>query len=353
LPWPLHLFLQAHKQAGGVYGQCFPQAAQVQKANGRSSATPADPMKRALFLLGLALPAQVPLSQIQHAPGAFVTINHAKIWYETEGTGEPVILISGGPGSSHNYFHPFLSDLAGVAKVVYFDAFGRGKSDRAASKSEYTFARDVSDLEALRSALGFETITLLGHSYGGMVAEAYAIKYPSRVKRLILADTFYNGEMWQANNDSCNRTLRNQSPEVWAKVMELRRQGLHSSAKAHQDAYQLPVGLLYFHDASKAKLLWDDPSNNDVYYAIAGDDADFLIGGDIAAVDFRLELQQLKMPVLVIAGRYDRVSIPRWALEFKRYIPHAEFKMFEESGHSPFVEEPGAFVDAVRDFLRK
>ncbi len=297
--------------------------------------------------------AQVPLSEIKHAPGGFVTVNNAKMWYESEGKGEPLVLISGGPGSSHNYFHPYFSELAGVANVVYFDAFGRGKSARSAKNSEYTFARDVSDLEEFRKARGYASINLLGHSYGGMVAEAYAIQYPRRVKRLILADTFYSGEMWQANNDSCNRELRNNYPELWAKVMAVRRQGLHSSAKAHQDAYQIPVGLLYFYDASKAKLLWDDLANNDVYYTIAGDDADFLIGGDIAALDFRVELQKLKMPVLVMAGRYDRVSIPRWALEFKRYLPHAEFKIFEESGHNPFVEEPGLFIDVLRDFLKK
>lgn len=309
-------------------------------------------MFAALLLVSIAA-AQVPLSQIKHAPGDFVTANGARLWYETEGRGEPLVLISGGPGASHNYFHPSFSQLSDVAQVIYFDAFGRGKSARAEAKREYTFARDIADLEAFRKVRGFEQINLLGHSYGGMVAQAYAIQYPQHVKRLILADTFFSGEMWQANNDSCNQILRNQCPEVWAKVMALRRQGHHSSSKEHQDAYQLPIGMVYYHDASKAKLAWDDPSNNDVYYAIAGDDADFLIGGDIAALDFRLDLKKLTMPVLVMAGRYDRVSIPRFAVEYKRYLPTAQFVMFEESGHNPFIEETRKFIDTIRAFISK
>lgn len=67
--------------------------------------------------------------------------------------------------------------MASSVRVISFDAFGRGKSDRAKSASEYTFSRDVADIEGLRVALGLGKIALLGHSYGGMVAQAYALKY--------------------------------------------------------------------------------------------------------------------------------------------------------------------------------
>ena len=57
------------------------------------------------------------------------------------------------------------------------------------------------------------------------------------------------------------------------------------------------------------------------------------VGGDIAALDFRLDLPKLNMPVLVIVGRYDRVSLPRYAVQFKRYLPGARLVTMEESGH--------------------
>jgi proline iminopeptidase len=167
--------------------------------------------------------------------GSYVVVNGAKLWYEIEGKGEPLLLIAGGPGMSHSYFQPYFSALADSYRVIYFDAFGRGKSDRAKSPDEYTFQRDVEDIEGIRKALNLEKINVLGHSYGGMVAQAYTLKYPDSVKKLILANTFFSAEMWQAANDNCNYEIRNQCPELWGKIQELRAQGLHSSAKEHQE----------------------------------------------------------------------------------------------------------------------
>jgi proline iminopeptidase len=295
--------------------------------------------------------AQTTAVEVKHAPGDFVVVNGAKLWYESEGKGEPLLLVPGGPGSAH-YFEPYFSSLAASNRLIYFDAFGRGKSDRAKSPKEYTFARDVEDIEGLRQALGLGKISLLGHSYGGIVAQAYALKYPDSIKRLILVNTLFSAEMWQANNDSCNYELRNQYPEIWEKVEKLRAEGYHSSTKEHQEAYRLPRGLLYYYDASNAKKRRGN-FNPEVYYAIAGEDADFLIGGDIAKLDFRTQLKNLKMPTLIIAGRYDRVVLPRFALQFKRYAPQAQFVIFEESGHSPFVEETAKMMELFREFLGK
>jgi proline iminopeptidase len=97
--------------------------------------------------------AQPPADTILHPPGSFVSINGANIWYESEGQGEPIILIAGGPGVSHTYFHPFFSGLADNFRVIYFDAFGSGKSDRARSAQEYTFDQEVEIVEALRNDL--------------------------------------------------------------------------------------------------------------------------------------------------------------------------------------------------------
>lgn len=300
------------------------------------------------LLLLLAIVSMSAMAQT-HPPGQYVTVNGARIWYESEGRGEPLILIAGGPGSAH-YFHPQFSALADQYRVIYYDAFGRGKSDRAKSPAEYTFARDVEDLEGLRKALGFETIHLLGHSYGGMVAQAYALKHPAAVKRLILADTFFSGEMWQANNDNYNHEARNQFPEKWARIEDVRARGFRSQDKEHQEVYQIPSGILYYFNPSNEV---SGPFNTEVYYAIVGEDGDFVIGGDIGKLDFRRALSELKMPILILAGRYDRVSIPRLAVQYKRYAPQAEFVMFEKSGHLPFVEEPELTMQVLRTFLRK
>jgi proline iminopeptidase len=294
-------------------------------------------------------------SGIKHPEGNYVLINGSEIWYETEGTGKPVLLIPGGPGNSHTYFHPWFSDLAENYKVIYFDAFGRGKSDRAKDSTEYTFNRDVEDIELLRKALGYKKWIIIGHSYGGMVAQDYALKYPGSIEKLVLSNSLYSGEMWQENDNSSNYEIRNQYPEVWQKVMELRDEGKTSSSQEHVEAYSVPSGLLYFYDASNAYKVGRDSlsMNTDVYYQIAGKDADFLISGDIGKLDFRDKLKDLKMPMLILQGRFDRISIPRFAIKYKSYAPHAEFVMFERSGHDPFIEEPDKTFKVIGDFLRR
>jgi proline iminopeptidase len=289
----------------------------------------------------------------QHPPGSYLQVNGAKLWYESEGTGEPLVLISGGPGLAHGYFHPFFSAVASSYRVIYFDGFGRGKSDHAKSPHEYSFRRDVEDVEGLRKALGLGKIALLGHSYGGMVAQAYALEHPEAINRLVLVSALYDAEMWQAGNDHTNYEVQSQFPETWARIEQLRSKGLRGSAKEHQDAYNIPLGLMFFHDASIAERLPNDffELNPDVYFTIAGDDADFRVGGDVAKLDFRARLQEFRFPVLIVAGRYDRIAPPRYSVQYQKYAPQAQFVMMERSGHSPFMEESEQFFSVVRHFL--
>jgi hypothetical protein len=123
-----------------------------------------------------------------HPPGNYAIVNGTRLWYESEGSGQAIVLIPAGPGVSHGYFHPHLSALAKSRRVIYYDAFGTGKSDRAQDNQSYGFSRDVENVEGLRKALGLGKIDVLGHSYGGMVAQAYALRHPDSVRRLIIAD---------------------------------------------------------------------------------------------------------------------------------------------------------------------
>lgn len=296
-------------------------------------------------------PATVPA--IVHPPGQFIAVNGARLWYESEGSGQPVVLIAGGPGLPHDYFHPFFSALARTNRVIYFDALGRGKSDHATSPAEYTFDRDVRDVVRFCQTLNLGPVILAGHSYGGMVAQAVALRHPDLVRKLVLADTFHSADMCQAGNDRVNHDIQSQFPEIWEQLQRLRAQGVRSSAPAHQSLYfAVPMGLSFFCNASQAAKL-PEAFSTDVYYAIAGADADFVVGGDMAALDFRPQLKNLKMPVLILSGRFDRMAAPRYALQFKAYAPQAEFVMFEHSGHFPFLEEPEKVLATLRAFLAR
>jgi hypothetical protein len=84
-----------------------------------------------LSLFVIPASAKSTAQKIRHPPGRFVMIDGARLWYESEGRGEPLLLIAGGPGFSHSYFHPYFSALRSSHRVVYYDAYGCGKSERA------------------------------------------------------------------------------------------------------------------------------------------------------------------------------------------------------------------------------
>jgi proline iminopeptidase len=287
--------------------------------------------------------------------GQYVVVGGKRLWYRTEGQGRPLLLIPGGPGFSHTYFWPHFSGLAKDFTVIYFDAYGRGKSERAKAQSEYTFARDVDEIEGLRQALRLSTISVYGQSYGGMVAQAYATKYPQSLDHLILADTFHSAEMWQKGNDDIwNVRLQDQMPELWDRLQTIRGSGKLSCDPEYQKLQgDMPAALAYYYDPSHADnaSYGAIESNLDVYCQLAGPDADVILGGDIARLDFRPLLGQIATPTLILAGRFDRVAIPRFAIEFKRLMPQATFVMFEKSGHYPFIEESELHGATVRAFL--
>jgi proline iminopeptidase len=298
--------------------------------------------------------------------GRYIMVNGAKLWVVTVGMGDPIIIIPGGPGGNHLSYRRFDS-LADRNMVVYYDAFGRGKSDTAKDVKEYTLERDIEDLEGLRNGLHLEQINILGHSYGGLVAQGYALKYPEHVKHLILANTFHSFIMWQENDDNSNHEIKTNYPEIWAALIKIREQGAVSSDPAHQELYsKIPYGFLYAFnpDNFRSKTVapsaqspamvqkpYPNPFNSKLYYQMVGKDGDFIVGSDIGNFDFRASLKTLKMPVLIYGGRYDRVAVPEMMVKYREYCPQAKFVMFEFSGHNPQVEEPGRLFPMLNEFL--
>ncbi|MGZ3950245.1 MAG: alpha/beta fold hydrolase [Flavisolibacter sp.] len=317
-------------------------------------------MKRLLLLviciISLYAEAQIVYPDSQKG-GKYVTVNGAKLWVVIVGKGDPLILIAGGPGGAHVGLRRFDS-LASNYMLIYFDAFGRGKSDTAKNVKEYSLERDIDDIEGLRTALKLDKINVLGHSYGGLVAQGYAIKYPEHLKHLVLANTFHSFIMWQENDDNSNREIKTNYPEVWDSLMRIRERGYVSSDQLHQDIYgQVPYGFLYAYNPenfrSRGAKPYPNSMNNKLYYQMVGKDGDFIVGNDIGNFDYRSQLKNLKMPVLIYGGRYDRVAVPWMMVKFKEYCPQARFVMFERSGHNPQVEQPQELFKLLNEFLSK
>src|SRR5256712_12096486 len=116
----------------------------------------------------------------------FVDANGIMIYYKILGRGEPLMIVHGGPGASHDYFLPYLLPLARRHKLIFIDERGSGRSQKLEDPAGYTIENMVEDVESVRQALGLGKINLLGHSYGGAPAQAYALEYQSHPSRLTL-----------------------------------------------------------------------------------------------------------------------------------------------------------------------
>jgi len=293
--------------------------------------------------------------------GQYYTVNGAKLWVVTVGKGEPLIIIPGGPGGAHLPYRRFDSLAKSNIQLIYFDAFGRGKSDTAKDVKEYSLERDIEDIEGLRKAMHLNKINLLGHSYGSLVAQGYAVKYGENLSHLIIANGFHSFIMWQENDDNSNHEIKTNYPEVWEELMKIREQGAVSSDEKHQEIYgRVPYGFLYAYDPGRfepnpavRRKAYPNPFNSKLYYQMVGKDGDFIVGSDIGNFDYRKDLKNLAMPVLIIAGRFDRVAVPWMEVKYKEYCPQAQFVIFEHSGHNPQVEEPGKEFPLIVDFLKK
>lgn len=307
------------------------------------------------LFISLALDAQSLDKLFEKFQPKYYKINGYNINVEVLGKGDPIVFLAGGPGNSHDYMQGNFGQYYKTNKVIFIDFLGRGLSDDAKDPSEYSVDNDVEILEGVRKALNLDKFSLVGHSYGTVHAQAYVLKYPQRVDKLILISGFHSGEMWQANCDSYNHYAKTHFPELWEKVDSLRSLGYVSSDSVFSKLYgSIPAKFVYYHNT---KLKQKVPKtkfrgmNLDVYYSIIGRDADFFVGGSMIDLDFRRRLKDVKVPTLIIAGRYDGVSTPEYAVQYKRFMPQAKFVMFENSGHNPYLEEPGKFYNLFEEFF--
>src|SRR5262249_48846704 len=156
----------------------------------------------------LTVAAQTAKPNVYPLQEGFVDANGVLIYYVTLGSGDPLMVVHGGPGASHDYFLPYLLPLARRNKVVFIDERGSGHSQKLDDPSGYTIEDMVEDIEAVRQALGLGKMNLLGHSYGGALVEAYALKYQKNLSHLILGSTWSSTK---ALNDVLARMKQNMS----------------------------------------------------------------------------------------------------------------------------------------------
>src|SRR5271167_3582473 len=141
----------------------------------------------ATALLSAETPRSRAASLVYPIEEGYVDAHGVLIYYTTVGRGEPLMIVHGGPGASHDYFLPYLLPLARTNKLVFIDERGSGRSEKLEDVKQYTVENMAADVEAVRIALNLGKIRLLVRSYGGVLAQAHPRKHPEHLSHLVLA----------------------------------------------------------------------------------------------------------------------------------------------------------------------
>ena len=274
-----------------------------------------------------------------------VQLNGVRLYTRHVGNGPSVVVLHGGPGAHHDYLLPQYDRLAEGRTLLYYDQRGGGRSpvprDVAVGWREH-----VADLEALRDHWQLERLTLLGYSWGGLLAVLYALEHPDRVARLALVSAAPVTAVWR---DEFERRFAARMAEPWIarSRAELTALGL---AKTDPERYRHMAFALsvagYFHDPSRAREMTPFRVTERTRRAV---------WDSLGEYDLRERIRQTfpggtAPRSLLLHGIYDPMPIEA-ARETAALLGTRVIEL--ATGHAPHVEATEDFVRALDGFLPK
>lgn len=281
------------------------------------------------------------------------------IYYMTVGRGEPLVIVHGGPGGSHDYFLPYLLPLARQNKLVFIDERGSGKSQKLEDPAGYTVENMVEDVEGVRRSLGLGKITLMGHSYGGVLAQAYAFKYQQNLSHLILASTFPSTKQM---NEVFAQQKAKMAPELRERIEKMEAEGLYGHGKDYEkNRYTNDYMTAAWGEGYFPYLYQNRPDPNfdpiamgvtswDLYRQMWGSHGEFVIDGNMKSVEYVDRLPDIHVPTLILVGDHDECD-PSLSKEMHEKISGSQLLILPKSGHMAFVDQTNLYVGAIDNFL--
>lgn len=282
----------------------------------------------------------------------YIPFRGYKTWYRIVGEKEkpgqfPLMCLHGGPGAAWDYFEPLEAMTGTGRRVIFYDQHGAGNSDELPDTSLYTMELFVEEVATIRQALGISQVHILGQSWGGMLAMEYALTQPVGLASLILADTGASLLQWAAEA----KRLVAELPGDIRQTIEKHEQAGTTSSPEYREAYKV---------FSRRHILSLDP-RPDYWIRMAnkpgGKAYEFMWGaseisitGTLKDWDITGRLGEIRVPTLVLCGRYDEAT-PILAETIHRGILGSEFVIFENSAHVPHIEETERYLQILGDFL--
>jgi proline iminopeptidase len=266
--------------------------------------------------------------------------------------GEPaasqLLVLHGGPGAHHDYLLPQMLRLAGAHELLLYDQRGGGRS-RTDDRAPITWRTHVDDLARVAAELAHEPLSLVGYSWGGLLALLYAVEAargargaaPPVPRRLLLIDPAPVTRQFRIQFEQ-EFARRQGSPELLALRAELGASGLRERDPASHRQRLFELGVAgYFADPRRARDLTPFRVTGRVQQSVWESLGDFDIVPQLATVD---------SPTLIVHGRHDPIPLAS-SEAVARAMPNARLVTLEHSGHVPYVEQPDALFAAIDRFL--
>ncbi len=294
--------------------------------------------------------AQRPSDQPAPHDGS-LPIENAQLYYRAIGQGQPILILHGGPDFYHDYFLPDLDRLADAFRLIYYDQRGRGRS--SGTPEEVSLQSELQDVERVREFFQLESLPVLGHSWGGLLAMEYAVRHPNRVSHLILMNTApASSEEYQSFRQELLKNTPEDSKKMQAiketaafqqgnpaAVMEFYRIHYQRTLKQPEHLERLMQGLSVHFTSEKILQGWaiEDRLMQETYEA--------------SGYTVLPQLAQLRIPTLLIHGDYDFIPISHIE-HIAQAIPGARLVVLPNCGHFSYIEHPDKVRQEISAFLQ-
>ena len=281
-------------------------------------------------------------------PTQLLNIGDTRLFADVRGPEHlpPLIVLHGGPGLDHHEFADYLDPLTDTVRLVLLDMRAQGESDRDAPGDTWTLEHMALDVGAVARALGADRYAVFGHSYGAFVALQQAVSEPGAAAASIVCcgvpSSRYLDDIPAKLDTFLPLHLREQVRASWAS---------EAGVETEADFARIMDEQLPWHFADP-----EDPRIPEYARCSAGRYAPDVLRKFSAAgyggIEVQAALGSVTSPTLVLAGRHDRTCPPEASQATAAGVPGSQLHVFEHSGHMPFVEQQGEFLDVVRGFLR-
>ncbi len=303
-------------------------------------------LKTTLYLLTLVALSSISLPAQSSQEGQ-VARDGFTLHYKSVGAGKPLLLLSGGPGFDVDYMTPIALELSSWYRCILLEQRGTGRS-RPASLTPETLNIKllVEDIEAVRASLGIDRLPILGHSWGGVLAMAYAAAHPEHVDSLVLvasggSDPSF-GPVFQDNIAARASMSERQKIQEFAAALG---RAADPQAAWH-DFFKLLVPY-YFFDRDRGEKFITEQAPGSFH-----PDTSQLLAKDMAQnLHIQEQLKKLRRPALIIQGHQDPMP-ESVAEQTHELLKDSQLAFLDRCGHFPWLEQPSALYERIHSFLK-